>query len=125
MREAQGSPVLPKCSTAKPAMLQLVDEVGLSSNSHSTVHLNVYTDNEPPECNVEHEGREKAIWSLYGIVRPKRCAILCQTATDSAQDVISRVRQKLDQEQQLEVYLMILDTLAVNYAEIQGQVNST
>jgi hypothetical protein len=46
-------------------------------------------------------------------------------ATDSAQDVISRVKWTLDHEQQFEVYLTILETLAANYAEIWGQANLT
>jgi hypothetical protein len=117
-REAWGSPVLPKCGTAEPTMSQLVDEVrGLPSDSRSTVHLNVYTDDEPPKCNIEHEGREKAIWSLYGVARPKRRVILRQVATDSTQDIISRVRRKLDQEQQFEVYLTILDSLCSGSGE--------
>jgi hypothetical protein len=82
--------------------------------------LNVYTDDEPPECNIEQEGRERAVWNLYRVARPKRRVILCQMATDSAQDVISRVKWTLDHEQQFEVYLTILETLAANYAEIRG-----
>jgi hypothetical protein len=83
-------------------------------------NLDVYTDDEPPKCNVEQEGRERAVWNLCGVARPKRRAILRQTATDSAQDVISRVKWTLDHEQQFEGYLTILETLAANYAEIRG-----
>jgi hypothetical protein len=87
--------------------------------------LNAYTDDEPPECDIAQMGRENAIWNIYGIVRPKRRDILREAASGSAQNVISMVKRKLNQEEQSEVYLTILETLAVNYAEVRGQMGST
>jgi hypothetical protein len=87
--------------------------------------LNAYTDDEPPECDTVHMGRENVIWNIYGVVRPKRCDILCKVASGSVQNVISMVKQKLNQEEQSEVYLTILETLAANYAEVRGWMGST
>jgi hypothetical protein len=41
------------------------------------------------------------------------------------QNVISMVKWKLNQEEQSEVYLTILETLAVNYVEVRGQMSLT
>jgi hypothetical protein len=38
--------------------------------------LDVYTDDELPECNIEQEGRERAVWNLYGVARLKRRAMI-------------------------------------------------
>jgi alpha-D-ribose 1-methylphosphonate 5-triphosphate synthase subunit PhnL len=35
------------------------------------------------------------------------------------------VKRKLNQEEQSEVYLTILETLAANYAEVRGRMSST
>jgi ribosomal protein S30 len=81
-------------------------------------YLNTCTDDEPPECDTAQMGRKNMIWNMYGVARPKRCDILCEAASDSTQNVISMVKRKLNQEEQSEVYLTILETLAANYAEV-------
>jgi hypothetical protein len=89
--------------------------------------LNTYMDDEPPECDIVQMGRENAIWNIYGVVRPKRRDILHEVALGSAQNVVSMVKQKLNQEEQSEVYLTILERvvpLAVNYMEVRGWMSS-
>jgi len=120
--QAQVTPVDEKPRMHKDASMVVIQN---NETTFEVEDLDVYTDDEPPECNVEQEGRERAVWNLYGVARPKRRAILRQTATDSAQDVISRVKWTLDHEQQFEIYLTILETLAANYAEIRGRANLT
>jgi hypothetical protein len=130
--EASSDAMIPAQKQSMQAQVTLVDEKPRMHEDASMVvvqndemtfevdDLDVHTDDEPPECNVEQEGREKAVWNLYRVARPKRHMILRQMATDSAQDVISRVKWTLDHEQQFKVYLTILKTLAANYADLWG-----
>jgi hypothetical protein len=70
-------------------------------------------------------GMEVSIWAMYGIKWPKRREILSQTMISSTHDITIRLKRELNSDEWNEVYMLILESLAVNYVEVQGRENLT
>jgi hypothetical protein len=70
-------------------------------------------------------GMETGIWAMYGIKQPKRQEILSQTTISSTHNVTMRLKRELNSDEWNEVYMLILESLVVNYVEVRGWVNLT
>jgi hypothetical protein len=62
---------------------------------------------------------------MYGIKWPKRQEILSQTTISSTHDVTIRLKRELNSDEWNKVYMLILESLAANYVEVQGRANLT